>query len=96
MGGGNSGVGFFPYFPPLKPRYVLWYGASYSLKNTVICVQETSAFQKSDKTKTLWLVLKNICTKYQCFYLFSQEEVRHQVLKAVQPVLKLASHPTKV
>ena len=27
--------GFFPYFPPLKPRYILWSGASYSLKNMV-------------------------------------------------------------
>ena len=27
---------FFPYFPPLKPRYILWSGASYSLKNKVI------------------------------------------------------------
>ena len=39
MGGGGSGVGFFffsPYFPPLKPRCVLWFGASYSPKNTVV------------------------------------------------------------
>ena len=27
---------FLSYFPPLKPRYVLWSGASYGLKNTVI------------------------------------------------------------
>ena len=27
--------GFFSYFPPLKPRYVLWSGASYSPKNMV-------------------------------------------------------------
>ena len=27
--------GFFPYFPPLKPRCVLRLGASYSPKNTV-------------------------------------------------------------
>ena len=47
--GGGSGVGhrrqeqdhifcfkiFFSYFP-LKPRSILWSGASYSLKNTVI------------------------------------------------------------
>ena len=26
---------FFPHFPPLKPRYVLQSGASYSPKNTV-------------------------------------------------------------
>ena len=26
---------FSPYFPPLKPRYVLWSHVSYSLKNTV-------------------------------------------------------------
>ena len=26
---------FFSYFPPLKPRCVLWSGVSYSLKNTV-------------------------------------------------------------
>ena len=26
---------FFPCFPPLNPRYVLWSGASYSPKNTV-------------------------------------------------------------
>ena len=48
-GGGGGGVGsqeagigphfllqiFFSYFPPLKPRCVLWSSASYSLKNTV-------------------------------------------------------------
>ena len=28
---------FFSYFPPLKPRYISWSGASYSLKNTVFC-----------------------------------------------------------
>ena len=27
---------FFSYFPPLKPRCVLWSGASYSPKNTVV------------------------------------------------------------
>ena len=27
--------GFFSYFPPLKPRCVLWSSVSYSLKNTV-------------------------------------------------------------
>ena len=26
---------FFSYFPPLKPRCVLWYGVSYSPNNTV-------------------------------------------------------------
>ena len=31
----GGGAGFFPYFPPLKPRYVLWSGVSYSPKNTV-------------------------------------------------------------
>ena len=35
VSGGRGGAGFFPYFPPLKPRCVLWSGASYSLKNTV-------------------------------------------------------------
>ena len=25
----------FSYFPPLKPRCVLWYGVSFGLKNTV-------------------------------------------------------------
>ena len=38
-GGGGWGAvveqGFFPYFPPLKPRYILWSGVSYSPKNTV-------------------------------------------------------------
>ena len=29
---------FFPYFPPLKPRCVLWSDASYSPKNTGVCV----------------------------------------------------------
>ena len=29
---------FFPYFPPLKPRCVLWSGAPYSLKNMVLSV----------------------------------------------------------
>ena len=52
--GGGSGVGsleagagphflfqnFFSYFPPLKPRWVLWSGVSYSLKNTVVAVVE--------------------------------------------------------
>ena len=28
--------GFFPYFPPLKPKCVLWSSVSYSLKNTVV------------------------------------------------------------
>ena len=28
---------FVPYFPPLKPRCVLWSGASYSLKN-MVCI----------------------------------------------------------
>ena len=27
--------GFFPYFPPLKPRGVSWSSASYCPKNTV-------------------------------------------------------------
>ena len=27
---------FFPYFPPLKPRCVLWSRVSYSLENTVV------------------------------------------------------------
>ena len=35
-GGGSSGVGFFSYFPPLKLRWVLWSGVSYSPKNTVL------------------------------------------------------------
>ena len=30
---------FFFYFPPLKPRCVLWSGASYSPKYTVIHVE---------------------------------------------------------
>ena len=35
-GGVSGGAGvFFPYFPPLKPRYILWSGASYSLRNMV-------------------------------------------------------------
>ena len=34
-GAGGSGAGFSPYFPPLKPRYVLWFDVSYSPKNTV-------------------------------------------------------------
>ena len=34
-GGGGGGVGFFSYFSPLKPRCVLWSGASYSPKNMV-------------------------------------------------------------
>ena len=35
--GGSRGVGFFffPYFPPLKPRYVLWSGVSYNPKNMI-------------------------------------------------------------
>ena len=36
FGGAAVERGFFSYFPPLKPRYVLWSGASYSPKNTVI------------------------------------------------------------
>ena len=35
VGRGGGGAGFFSYFPPLKPRYVLWSGASYSPKNMV-------------------------------------------------------------
>ena len=36
VGGGQQWSGFFsPYFPPLKPRYVLWSGVSYSPKNSV-------------------------------------------------------------
>ena len=34
----EQGLFFFSYFPPLKPRYVLWSGESYSPKNTVISV----------------------------------------------------------
>ena len=37
-GAGGSGAGFSPYFPPLKPRCVLWSSESYSLKNMVISV----------------------------------------------------------
>ena len=37
---GDSGAAvewvFFSHFPPLKPRYVLWSGASHSLKNMAI------------------------------------------------------------
>ena len=33
---GGVEQGFFSYFPPLKPRYVLWSRASYSPKNTVV------------------------------------------------------------
>ena len=43
MRGGNGGAGFcffFFYFPPLKPRYVLWSGASYSPKNMVVVSYE--------------------------------------------------------
>ena len=37
-GGGGAAVeqGFFPYFPLLKPDYILWPGASYSPKNMVV------------------------------------------------------------
>ena len=37
-GRGDSGAGFIFlfYFPPLKPRYVLWSGVSYSMKNVVL------------------------------------------------------------
>ena len=41
LGGGGDGTGaegFFPYFPPLKPRYVLWSGTSYSPKNMVMWI----------------------------------------------------------
>ena len=34
-GGGFWGGGFPPYFPPLKPRYILWSCASYSPQTTV-------------------------------------------------------------
>ena len=35
--GGEAVVeqGFFSYFPPLKPRYILWSGTLYSPKNMV-------------------------------------------------------------
>ena len=35
VGSGEAGL-FSPYYPPLKPRCILWSGVSYSLKNTVI------------------------------------------------------------
>ena len=35
MGSGGAGFFFSPYFPPLKPGYMLWSGASYSPKNMV-------------------------------------------------------------
>ena len=36
VGRGGGGAGFlFPYFLPLKPRCVFWFGTSYSLKNMV-------------------------------------------------------------
>ena len=37
-GGGGGGAGFFCFFlfSPPKPRYVLWSGVSYSLKNMVL------------------------------------------------------------
>ena len=34
--GGWQWSSFFFYFPPLKPRRVLWSGVSYSAKNTVL------------------------------------------------------------
>ena len=37
--GCGSGVGFFR---PVKPGYVLWSGASYSLKNTVVSLMLSS------------------------------------------------------
>ena len=38
LGGGGQGffVLFISYFPPLKPRYILWSGASHSPKHTVL------------------------------------------------------------
>lgn len=59
-----------------------------SHRNTAeaLCVQEIVLhFPNSDKT--LWLALKNICSKYQHFYLFSGEEVHNYISKADQPVL---------
>ena len=35
-GGGWWSRVFIPYFPPLKPRYILWSGASYSPKKMVL------------------------------------------------------------
>ena len=36
VGWDSGGARFFSYFSPLKPRYILWSGASYSPKNTVV------------------------------------------------------------
>ena len=50
-GGGAESVErvfFFSYFPPVKPRYVLWPGMSYSLKSTVTVfkIQTTSLLRQ--------------------------------------------------
>ena len=56
-GGGGGGTGsqeagtgphfllqfFFSYFPPLKPRYILWSGVSHSPKNMVLKYEITVA-----------------------------------------------------
>ena len=44
LAGGEAAVvewGVFSYFPPLKPRYVLWSRASYSPKNMVNLLKYT-------------------------------------------------------
>ena len=61
---GGQGVaveqGFFPYFPPLKPRCVLWSGASYSPKNMVPC---SGNFLKN-LFQYIKITLLNICCKH--------------------------------
>ena len=52
-GGLFSEQGLFSYFPPLKPRCILWSGALYSLKNMVnnqergLLSEETAPLQRS-------------------------------------------------
>ena len=65
-GGGSGGAGsqeagagphfllqiFFSYFPPLKPRCILWSGASYSQKNIVLVGFFTTSHQPHPRAHT--------------------------------------------
>ena len=53
--GGSGGTGVFSYFPPLKPRYIWWSGASYSPKN-MVCKQKVWFELENQHGIFCWLV----------------------------------------
>ena len=67
VGGGQWSRVFFSYFPPLKPRYVIWSSASYSLKIAVYIVEKLEnantcgvEFIKFSNLKKLHVSIKNV------------------------------------